>query len=317
MVTQLYLSASSDAIDAAVVPKNRAVEAFLRERGIPPKEVGAIGDSVNDLPFLTLPGLALCAAPANAQPEVLSYVRNASNGIALQERVTAGFLHFYRVAGELGLSHVFVDRDGVLIWKGETELHRLALIDVFRAMGAQSRPFVLVLTGSSYEQNVAFMNRYGLDSGLRSNPAVSANPYVLWIENGALQVNVLDHTARLVGDVEEELLAMLKGPFERKVVEILDRQVLPRFALTWSHSSSDQDSRVFVPPKRTMFTVNVPQTYADEDDFRQSSAGDAFREAVLATMKQVAEDLSVPYVVLGVPSPAVSNKAMKPPPVDG
>lgn len=69
-MSHLYLSASTDAIDAAVMTKDRAVEASLRESGIPSGQVGAIGDSVNDLPFLTLPGLAVCAAPANAQPEV-------------------------------------------------------------------------------------------------------------------------------------------------------------------------------------------------------------------------------------------------------
>lgn len=240
-------------------------------------------------------------------------VRDSRNGLILEERVIDGFLQFYRAAGNLGLSHVFSDRDGVLTWKSEGEAHRRALTRVFREMGAGSKPFVFVLTGSSYEQNVAFMQRHGLDSGLWTNPAISANPYVLWVENGALQVNVLDHTTRLVfGDLQAELLAALKGPFERNVLEILDRQVLPKFGLGWSEAASEQDNRVFVPVKRTMFTVNVPKTRVDGADFHESATGDAFRQAVLSTMKLAAEDLSLQYVVLSAPDTAASNKRMEP-----
>lgn len=297
-MTTLYLSASSDAIDAALVTKDRAVEAFLRNQGIPPQSVAAIGDSVNDLPFLMLPDLGLRGAPANAQPEVLERLRDIPNSVVLKESVTEGFLHFYRAAADLQMSYIFADRDGVLIWEVESEPQRLALMDVFRQMGGSGKPFVVVLTGSSYEQNLRFMKRHGLDSSLRANPAVLTERYVVWAENGALQINVLDHTFRIVQDFDQRLLSFVKGQFQAEVLERLDREVLPAFGFAWSESPADKNSGVFVPPKRTMFTVDVPKMRGDHDDYRRTPNADAFRKAVLDIMKQVAEEHGVAYVIL-------------------
>lgn len=295
----MYLSASSDAIDASLITKDRAVEAFLRDRRIPARRVAVIGDSVNDLPFLLLPELGLRGAPANAQVAVRDRLRDTPDTFMPAETFTAGFLEFYRVAAQEGMTHVFADRDGVLIG-GEPEQHREALMDLFAQMGVPGRPFVIVLTGSSYAQNQAFMDRHGLDARLMRNAAIARTPHVVWAENGSIRINVLDRTATCVELVSDPtLLGFLKAGFEETVRQRVGTEVLPAFGMRWATGSREGDSDVYVPPKATMFTINVPRIHGAERDYRRSQQSDAFREAVLRVMTSVADQAGVRYEILG------------------
>lgn len=49
-MTVLYLSASTDAVDASLFTKRDAVLRFIESESLDPGCIGAIGDSENDLP---------------------------------------------------------------------------------------------------------------------------------------------------------------------------------------------------------------------------------------------------------------------------
>jgi len=55
--TCVYLSAGTDAVDAALITKDSALKSFASDMGIPLPRIAAIGDSANDIPLLKIPNL--------------------------------------------------------------------------------------------------------------------------------------------------------------------------------------------------------------------------------------------------------------------
>jgi len=295
---KVFLSASTDAVDAALICKDRVVRDFSAISGTPLEALGAIGDSSNDLPFLLIDGLGLTGAPRNAQEAVRSALRNRTNGIVTRNEFFNGFMEFYRLARKRHISHVFADRDGVLIWNDENS-HAARLHDVFEHMGLEGNPFIFILTGSSYEQNVAFLEAYGIGRTLLCNPCIRAHPYVLLAENGAVQFDVISGRCReFSGTVDPTLLHSLKSDFQSQVLRAVEEQVLPAFGLSWSDNPGDQVEKVYVPNKRTMVTINLPRAFRDGTDYRRSPTGDRLRIALLSAMVHAAKSLNLPYTRL-------------------
>lgn len=294
----ISLSASPDAVDATIYTKDIAVIDFAEESGVPMSQIAAIGDGANDIPFLRIPGLALVGAPSNAQEEVTRLVGDLPNGIVLKGERTIGFLEFHRLAKSQGLSHIFADRDGVF----ECETDDTFLEEVFRAfesMGLDRNPFIFVLTGSSHEQNISFIEKSRINEAVRRNPAVARHPFVVLAENGAVQINVLTLESKNLDQIiDTGLLARLKSSFEPEVIARLKDTILPRFRLDVTDKPYDQIAKVLIPPKRTMLTINVPKWFPDGSDYRRSHAAQEFREAVLTTMQEVAVAQKLPHRLL-------------------
>jgi hypothetical protein len=296
--SRIYLSASSDAVDASLVTKDIAIKGFASSRGIPLSRVAGIGEGANDLPFLRISGLGLVGAPSNAQAAVKQALRAIRGSYISTKSVLDGFLDFYARCCGAGIEFVFADRDGVLIWNQDGE-GKFRLRQVLERMGQNGRPFVIILTGSSYEQNVDFMRNYKLDASLGANQRIRENPYVIYAENGALQMDILSARARnYAAALDKGLLDALTGDFLHSLLRHIRERILPAYRLELGESSSDQRSKLYLPPKRTMVTVDLPRAHTGLEDYRRSPASDALRQALVKEMVIAAQELHLPYQVL-------------------
>lgn len=297
MNNKITIVRNNAAIDALILTKDCVVEGVARYFGGRLEEIAAIGDELIDLPLLTTPNLGMAGCPDNAQKGVVDTIRGI-NGYVSPERVFDGFADFYKRAGEAGIKLIISDKDGVLKEGGNTqwgdEFRNLAL-----EMGQDGKPYVVVLTGSSHQQNLPFMKEYGLDERLSVNPAVKEYPYLLLCENGAIHLNVLTgETRNYVADISPELLNVLKGRFESRVKKKLELEVLPFFAFEWTNDYNDQRGKVYhVQDKQSMVTFNVPREFSNGTPYRKTSHADMFRERVVEKMEEVAIELGLPYEV--------------------
>ncbi len=300
MPAKVFLSAGTDAVDAALITKEHALRAFAAEANLPLGRIGAIGDSVNDLPFLTIAGLGLRAAPLNAQPAVRSAIAALDNCVTLSSMFTEALVEFYREAEERGILYIFADKDGVLIWRDDdTVTYGPLLGDLFRNMGSGPHPFIFVLTGSSYEQNLGLLRALRFSPALSMNPSVAAHPFVILAENGAVQINVLTGEIRERTElVDPALLAIVMGPFKRRICQLVEKEILPAFDLSWSKTGDQQVEQLWIPEKRSIVTINIPKTFHDGRDYRSSSRAEKLRRAILECMVKSATIMSIPYEVL-------------------
>jgi hypothetical protein len=296
--TCVYFSAGADAVDAALITKDSALKSFASEMGVPLSRIAAIGDSANDVPLIKIPNLGLVGAPNNAQIIVKQTLATIERSYVSNKDFLEGFVDFYARCLDSGIQYVFADRDGVLIWK-EDLAEKSHLKQIVECMGREGRPFIIVITGSSYEQNVDFMRNYRLNSGLASNEKIRQNPYVIYAENGATQINILDSSIRdNIELCDTNLLRVLKSNFLDALLSNLENRVLPKFKLAFSRELSDQRSKIYLPLKRTMVTLNIPRTHDGIKDYRLSPEAAHLRDAILREMELVAQDLGLPYEIL-------------------
>ncbi|MBI3448898.1 MAG: HAD hydrolase family protein [Acidobacteria bacterium] len=296
---RLYFSAGTDAVDAALITKATALQAFALNNRIPLGRIAAIGDSSNDIPLLSIPRLGLAGAPANAQSSVKRVLSTIKRAFISEKSVLAGFAEFYAQCEESGIQYVFADRDGVLVWSWrQAEKRRLRLL--FARMGLEGRPFIIVITGSSYEQNVEFMREYRLDSSLSKNRRIRERPCLIYAENGALQVNILNQRVRKYSDaLDKGLLRVLKNDFRETLLQKLEQQLLPKYSLEFSRVPSNRRSTLSLIPKQTMVTLNLPKRHLSALEYRYSAESDRLRVAILEEMASTAHQLGLPYEILG------------------
>ena len=295
---QIYLSAGTDAVDAALITKDSALKSFASDMGIPLPRIAAIGDSVNDIPLLKIPNLGLVGAPNNAQLIVKQTLETIERSYISNKDFLEGFADFYAHCADTGIEYVFADRDGVLIWKEDLS-EKSRLRQIVERMGQEGWPFIVIITGSSYEQNVDFMSKYGLNSSFESNEKIRENPYVIYAENGAVQISVLDGSIRNCTDfLDRDFLRVLKTNFLDALLSNVEKRILPVFSLEFSKELSDQCSKIYLPPKGTMVTLNIPRTHHGIEEYRRSPESDYLRDAILREMEMVAQDLGLPYKIL-------------------
>lgn len=296
-ISHITLCTDNAAVDAYILGKGHAVPVFAEQFGIPLQQMASIADGIKDLEFLETPGLGLIGAPANAQPQVKERVAARGGHVSAVETFAA-FEEFYAMAGARGITHIISDRDGVLK-EGKTSWgERFKALT--RDMGTPGKPYVIVLTGSSLDQNLAFAQEYGLDATIAANPAVQQHPYLLLVENGIIAYNVLTgETRNGVQSLNPELLAKLKGPFEQEVMRQLRETTLPNFGLRESTVYDDQRGAVYVAPKEAMVSLNIPREFVDgRKDYRKSDTAQVLRGAMLSAMMQTAEKVGIKYQVL-------------------
>jgi len=295
---RIYLSASTDAVDASLVTKDLAIRSFASSTGTPLSRVAGIGDSANDLPFLRISGLGLVGAPSNAQAAVKQALKAIPGSYISTKSVLDGFLDFYARCRDEGIEVVFTDRDGVLTWN-EDGGARARLRQLLERMGQNGRPFIIILTGSSYEQNMDFMRHFQLDASLGANPRIRQNPYIIYAENGAVQIDILGASTRnYAAALDSHLLDALTRDFLRSLVRHIREKILPAYRLGLSNNRLDLRSKLYLPPKTTMVTVDLPRAHVGVKDYRQSPASDALRQALLREMAITAQELHLPYEVL-------------------
>lgn len=299
VLNSIFITANTDAVDAAPITKDLALIAVAKREHTSLDRVGAIGDSVNDLPFLALPELGFVGAPRNAQPQVKKFIERAPNGYLSGKDYLEGFLDFYDGCTNHHLKLVFADRDGVLLWtKSVREIQSLAKL--FRIMGNNGFPLVFVITGSSSAQNQDLLGEPAIAQALAGNQRVRHSPQLILVENGAIALNVLDGSADFMFDaVNPETCFLLTGEFRAILLEKVKRDILPKFGLAISCEHADQNAKIFLPEKKTMVTLNIPRKLRDHADYRRSLESEVLRSAIVEAMISTAEHLGIPYRVLG------------------
>jgi len=248
---------------------------------------------------MTIPGLGLIGAPANAQLKVRRVVDHLENSVRLSGSFSDAFAEFCRVAQKRQIKYVFADKDGVLTWKEAGVCNLNLVAELFRCAGVAGLPFVLILTGSSYEQNLQFLNSSELTTAFACNPRIAASPYIILAENGTLRINVL--TRGVTDDaaiIDRSRLAWLKGSCEHELLTLVGKEVLPEFGLRWSAAADDQVEAIWIPKKRTMVTLNIPRQFRDGRDYRLSVEGRGVGLAIVSCMARIAEASGVKYAIL-------------------
>ena len=274
--------------------KDIAVAAISNQFGCSLADMAVIGDEGNDLPMLTLEGIALAGAPSNASPQVKDVLRFQQNSYISPHKVGDGFFDIYARAAKQRLKVVVTDRDGVL--KAGDKVHWGPKFgELAQCMGG-NLPYVYVVTASSKTQNDKFREEYGLDERLSGNFFVRNHPWMLFAEGGAVQVNVLtDKTRNYAGQLNPELFAKMKGPFESGVKDMID-SALPMFDLTWTEDYDNQRGMVYhVKDKVAMVCFNVPRAFKDGTPYRDSPESEDYRDMVTQAMIDTAERLEMPY----------------------
>ena len=291
-MTTIFLSGATDAVDAVLVTKRDAVLTYAKDQCLELSKIAAIGDSVNDLPFLEIEGLGLIGAPNNAQQRVKDFVIQKPHGVVLEKNVLSGFCDFYRKAKEKGIQTIFADRDGVLIWKDLKKEDIVPLKEMLLKSTPKKGPNVFVLTGSSFDQNTRFISEYNLNDENVFSPEIKKNPYIILAENGCLHISVKDNQTKLSSSIKNTSdLDQLKNHFEPKVKKLLATRVLPVYGLTFTDRHEDQVEKLYIPKKTTMVTFNIPKFFKDGSDYRHSPTSDKLREDILKVMKDVAIEL--------------------------
>jgi hypothetical protein len=98
--------------------------------------------------------------------------------------------------------------------------------------------------------------------------------------------------------LDKHLLDALTRDFLHSLLRHIVERILPAFQLGLSNNRSDQRSKLYLPPKSTMVTVDLPRAHIGLEDYRQSPVSDALRQALLSEMVITAQELCLPYEVL-------------------
>jgi hypothetical protein len=290
----IAVMANTDAVDIIHVTKDAALLAVAAREGVGLHEVAAIGDGLNDLPFLGLDGLALVGAPSNAQDPVRAFVSSRPNGVVCAGAELDGFREFYAECARRGVKLVFSDRDGVLISHGDLSGAGEKLSGLFGAMGTDGAPFVYVLTGSGAGHNLDLLADPAVAGALSANPAVRGRSGVFLVENGALAVDALDRSvAPLPSLTDAATVAFLTGPYRRAVEDRVRAEVLPAFGLSFTGDRADQHGKILTIDKQTMVTFNIPHSVDGIRFYRRSPESELLRAAIAKAATDVAAEMGV------------------------
>ena len=311
----IYISASPDAVDVSIITKDIALLQFSTEKKTPLKSIAAIGDGVNDLPFLTIEGLGLIGAPSNAQKTVIKYISKTVNGKICKHAFFQGFAEFYKYAAESAISTIFTDRDGVLVSK-ENDIWMPNLAALFKKSGSKNRgnflPIIHVLTGSGVEQNKSFVDSINRYADIGSNRYIISDPYIIHAENGAIQINIITGEWRYATYVENnrDYIDFIRGNFLDTAKTRIEKYIFRKWDLQWSYHHGDQDGKIYMPEKKTMVTWNIPKTMNNIKNFRGNLISDKLRTDIIKVIENVAEELKLPYFIIGTTDDKVNDKVI-------
>lgn len=293
-MTTIYLSPNTGSIDADLLRKEDTVLRKLSERG----KTITIGDNINDSGMLSLDGLLLAACPENAHEEIKKLLKKRKNGYIAQRPVLDGFIDCLRETGRRaqrkGLSlhecTLFTDKDGVL--QNKQDYTKGA---IFKAMIRESGiiyPQTYIISGSSVKLNLntGFMEAYGLTpENLYQNRTIRNNPFLLLLENGGIEINILNPNDRRYPAKEQfkEEIETLRGPVRDGIRSQMEEKIFKTFAgLHWVRNYEDQKTKrrgIYEVESETKFTLNIP--YA----LRGTQEGEAFRMIVAEIIQEEAE----------------------------
>jgi hypothetical protein len=192
---------------------------------------------------------------------------------------------------------VFSDRDGVIVNGGFTAVVMDEINEVITNSLSPGNPSLIILTGSSYEQNRPFIelakiNRYALRYR-------EADPCILFAENGSVRINIFDGSVKELRDVlNTRLLEWLKSEFQSSFFKAIEKRILHKFGLSWSADATRLEDKLFSPQKATMVTVDLPKLPKQRVESRGMETMQLLSKDLLTIMEEIVISSNVPYIML-------------------
>jgi len=251
--------------------------------GLPLKEIAVIGDGANDMGMLSIEGIGLAGTVRNGQPAVKALVASQSNGFIASAEAVTGVNEFLSECVLLRIKRVIADRDGVLRYRCDQAEHAAlaALISRFDSSGIG----LDILTGSSIEQNMAFIR----DSGIVDLVSSSKVDLRIHAENGAIELDPRTKISSLAKGLDYEPSSTLIASLTTAVLAEITDTVLHRFNLAWGRGEATPTTLVSVP-KRAMVTIDTPKAM-EGDEHRLE-----LQSAVVSCFERVLNRAAVSYV---------------------
>lgn len=280
----IYISPNREAVDAGLQTKAGALEKIAAGNNLRLSQIGAIGDGLNDLPFLRVSGLGLVGTPSNGHPKVKEFVSSLKQGVLPDAPYLDGFLHFYNLCSKGGIRHIVSDRDGVLIKDGDLSRGT----EFIKA--TSTGPMITVLTSSSARANMPFAERY-----FNGN---QSDPWRIRMENGSLEMNVYNRETRLDTTINPDEMERFLGTFRPAVLQAVEHMIHPKYGFGYTNEHGSQHNRMYLPPMQTMVTINIPRTTTGSTEYRSTPEAVQLRSDIVGIMVSVCKDLKIGHTVL-------------------
>lgn len=296
---QVFISCSTDAVDGAFFNKKQALLGVSQILDVGLEAIAFIGDGNNDLPALQLTELGLAGCPNNAQHRVKEVVETHKNGVISHLSYLDAFQYFYDLSKERDLRLLVSDRDGLILTDlGDFDVDNF--IRVIDKVGRNGCPELRVLTGASVDQNRSIFCTEKLKRSVQRNEAISANPYIILAENGAIELNVLTgefRFSRMFSELSGKVTANL-GKVEKLFKSELEKSVTPYLLTLSKYSVGQIGAKVEVVRKQTMLTVDVPTGVMDGKIFKHTPEADRFRNMVKLAMQLAVERANLDPIIV-------------------
>ena len=278
------LAVNRHSIDVYSHPKETTVRQIAAFMGLRLSELGVIGDGANDIGMLSIEGIGAAATVHNGQPEVKKLVASLPNGFSASAEAVAGVSEFLKECVSRRIKRVIADRDGVLRYRCDGQ-ERDALIELIRKFNAAGIG-IDILTGSSVEQNVFFLQ----DSGIAAELACSNVDLRIYAENGVVEIDPRTKSVAFVGGDECEWFLPLIPSLTTAILAEITDTVLHRFNVSWGSGEAGPTTLVSVP-KLAMVTIDTPKEREYDDDDKSE-----LRAAVVHCFEHALEMAEVHYV---------------------
>ncbi|MFI4988685.1 MAG: hypothetical protein ACHQF3_14740, partial [Alphaproteobacteria bacterium] len=100
-------------------------------------------------------------------------------------------------------------------------------------------------------------------------------------------------------DIYSNDIRIVIKDFRKALLKNIEKNVLTKFCLAISATRADQVSKIFLPAKRTMVTLNIPRQHGSDLNYRRTGASELLRSAIVDAMVATAQELMIQFVVLG------------------
>jgi hypothetical protein len=309
---KIYVSTKPECTELTIFPKDLAIPFILDYFDLPDLSSTAyIGDTLSDWPIHSREDLGLAIAVGNAKDNYKDKLRSQvpPERLLITDGNTAeGFEVGHAEVIRRGLTHFFIDRDGV-VWKGGV-IERAAdyMGREIRTMGRNGKPLLIILTASSLSQNSGFIPRYGFTAdNLADNPAIGPNnSRLVLVRNGGVHYDVLTGktTNHYRSIVNPDLADLVEGQLRKEITHAVKR-ILPEFHLEESHEYESQDGACYiVPDEDCNITGNTPRKHTKHptlgriEDYRNHKEGKRFASAVREIFFERLSHHKVPHETL-------------------
>ncbi|MBD3204420.1 HAD hydrolase family protein [Candidatus Woesearchaeota archaeon] len=289
-----YIEVLDNAVSVVILTKAKALEIYSEKYGINLNNSMGVGDGLSDIGFMNNCGF--CACPANSQEKVKELV-NEKHGLVSDKQGLDGALEAYEKAKEKGLEAVIFDKDGVLTVNNELSRGE-EFREVLRKAGQEKNPYIILLTGSSFDQNTDFLEAYGFNH-LHENPAYKKKPWAVMFNSGLQFYNVFDKETKSLCDIPDEMVAGINN-LKNYVEKMIEKDIFGNFGIVGFTEDYEkgQNGRIYRPKKEAMATWNIPRYFKDgKTVYRGSEEAKRFSDALVKIITDFFDEKQYNYEI--------------------